>query len=85
MTVSFTPFAGFSLGRLHMGGSVPPPHMGGGQVQADKALMGGLIRGDIDLMGGPSFDRLYRKLKVLLLLSCNYTIQFIGYDSIKTH
>ena len=27
------------------------------------------MRGDIDLMGGPSFDRLYHKLKVLLLLS----------------
>ena len=24
--------------------------------------------GDIDLMGGPNFDRLYHKLKVLLLL-----------------
>ena len=39
--------AGFSLGCLHMGG----------QVQEDKALMGGggLMRGDIDLMGGPNF------------------------------
>ena len=37
-------------------------------------------RGDIDL-GGPNFDRLYHRLKVL---SCNYTMQFIGYDSIKT-
>ena len=26
------------------------------------------MRGDIDLMGGPDFDRLYHKLKVLLLL-----------------
>ena len=34
--------------------------------------------------GGPNFDRLYHKLKVLLLLSCNYMIEFIGYDSIKT-
>ena len=46
------------------------------------------MRGDIDLMGGPNFDRLYHKLnhklKVLLLLSCNYTMQFIGYDFIKT-
>ena len=32
----------------------------------------------------PNFDRLYHKLKVLLMLSCNYTMQFIGYDSIKT-
>ena len=62
------------------GGICLPPHMGGG----DKALMAGLMRGDIDLMGGPNFDRLYHKLKVLLMLSCNYTMQFIGYDSIKT-
>ena len=53
-------------------------------MQGDKALMGGLMRGDIDLMGGPNFDRLYHKLRVLLLLSCNYTMQFIRYDSIKT-
>ena len=33
---------------------------------------------------GPNFDRLYHKLKVLLLLSCKYTMQFIGYDCIKT-
>ena len=49
------------------------------------------MRGDIDLMGGHrpyggdlNFDRLYHKLKVLLMLSCNYRMQFIGYDSIKT-
>ena len=41
-----------------MGGFVPPPY-GGGQVQGDKVLMGGLMRGDIDLMGEPNFDRLY--------------------------
>ena len=34
--------------------------------------------------GGSNFDRLYHKLKVLLMLSCNYTMQFIGYDSIET-
>ena len=68
---------GFSLGRLHMGRFVP--HMG--EVQGDKALMRG---GNIDLMGGPNFDGLYHKLKVLLLLSCNYMMQFISYDSIKT-
>ena len=73
---------GFSLGHLHMGGFVPP--IWGGQVQGDKALMGGLMRGAIDLMGGPNFDRLYHKLKALLLLSCNYIMQFISYDSIKT-
>ena len=43
--------------------------MGGGQVQGDKSLMGGLMRGDTDLMGGPNFDRLYHKLKVLLMLA----------------
>ena len=53
-------------------------------MQGDKALMGGLMTGDTDLMGDPNFDRLYHKLKVLLFLSCNYTMQFIGYDSIKT-
>ena len=34
------------------GGICPPPHMVGGQVQGDKVLMGGLMRGDIDLMRG---------------------------------
>ena len=53
-------------------------------MQGDKALMGGAHEGGIDLMGAPNFDRLYFKLKVLLLLSCNYTKQFIGYDSMKT-
>ena len=59
-----------------MGGFVPPPphththtHMEG-QVQGDKALMGEreTHEGGIDLMGGPKFNRLYQKLKVLLLL-----------------
>ena len=53
-------------------------------MQGDKVLMGGSMRGDIDLMEGPNFDRLCHKLKVLLMLSCNYTMQFIGYNSIKT-
>ena len=68
------------------GGDLSPPHMGGGQVQWDKALMRGLMRVDIDFMGGggPNFDRLCHKLKVLVMLSCNYTMQFVGYDSIKT-
>ena len=64
-------------------GGICPPCGGGEQVQGDKALMG-THEGDIDLMGGPNFDRLYHKLKVLLLLSCNYMMQFISYDSIKT-
>ena len=58
-------------------GGICSLHMGG-QVQGDKALMGGTHE------GGPNFDRLYHKLKVLLLLSCNYMMQFIGYDCIKT-
>ena len=64
-------------------GDLPP--IWGGQVQGNKALMAGLMRGDIDLMGGPNFDRLYHKLKVLLMLSCNYMMPFIDYDSIETH
>ena len=56
-------------------------------MQGDKALMGGRMRGHRPYGGGgggANFDRLYHKLKVLLMLSCNYTMQFIGYDSIKT-
>ena len=49
-------------------------------MQGDKALMEGGHR----TYGGPNFDRLYHKLKVLLLLSCNYTMQSVGYDSVKT-
>ena len=50
------------------GGGNLSPHMGG-QVQGDKVLTGGLLRGDINLMGGkPNLDRLYHKLKVLLPL-----------------
>ena len=60
-------------GRLHMGGFVTP-------ICGEKALMG-------DSLGGhrPNFDRLYHKLKVLLMLYCNYMMQFISYDSIETH
>ena len=65
-----------------MGGFV-----GGGGTSAGGQIVNGegLMMGDIDLMGGPNFDRLYHTLKVLLLLSCKYTIQFIGYDCIKIH
>ena len=66
-------------------GGFVPLRMVRGQVQGDKALMGGLMRGTYTLWGGPNFHRLYHKLKVLLMLSCSYTMQFIGYDSIKTH
>ena len=60
----------------------PFTHGGGGGQSVNG---GGLMRGDIHLMGGPKFDTLYHKLKVLLMLSCNYMMQFIGYDSIKIH
>ena len=61
-----------------------PPHMGG-QVQGDKAFIGGTHEGGHRPYreGGANFDRLYHKPKVLLMLSCNYTMQFIGNDSIK--
>ena len=36
-----SPFSGFSLGCLHMGGFVPPQYGEGGQKHGDKALMGG--------------------------------------------
>ena len=58
-----------------MGGGFVP-HMGV-QVQGDKALMGGTHEGGHRPNGGGP--------KVLLLLSCNYMMEFIGYDSIKTH
>ena len=60
-----------------------PPHMGG-QVQGDKALMGGTHDGGHRPYGGDLTLRLYHKLKVLLLLRCNYMMQFVGYDSTKT-
>ena len=71
--------------RLFTHGGICSPHMGG-HVQGDKVLIGGTHEGGHKpYMGEPNFDRLYHKLKVLLLLSCNYTMQFIGYNCIKTH
>ena len=66
------------------GGDLSPPY---GETSTEGQSVnegGGLMRGDIDLMGGPNFDRLYHKLKVLLMLSCNYMMQFVDYDSIQT-
>ena len=55
-------------------------------MQGNKALMGGTHKeGHRPYEGGGNFDRLYHKLKVLLMLSCNYRMQCIGYDSIKPH
>ena len=45
--------------------------------------MGGTHEGGHRPYGGANFDRLYHKPKVLLMLSYIYTMQFIGYDSIK--
>ena len=55
-------------------------------MQGNKALMGGTHEGGHrPYGGGPNFNRLYHKLKVLLLLSCNYMIEFISYkNSIET-
>ena len=54
----------------HGGGICPP--IWGGTSAGGQSVNGwrGLMRGDIDLMGGPNFDRLYHKLEVLLMLSC---------------
>ena len=44
--------------------------MGGGTSAGGQSVNGGTHEGDIDLMRGrANFDRLYHKLKVLLLLS----------------
>ena len=59
--------------------------MGGGTSAGRQNVKGGTHEGEIDLMGGPYFDKLYHKLKVLLLLSCNYMMQLVSYKSIKTH
>ena len=56
-----------------------------GTSAGGQSVNGGTHEGGHRPYGGrPNFDRLYHKLKVLLLLSCNYTMQFISYDSIKT-
>ena len=59
-------------------------------IRGDKSIWGGTSAGGESVNGGdidpmrPNFDRLSHKLKVLLMLNCNYTMQFIGYDSINT-
>ena len=60
--------------------------MGGGTSAGGQSVnRGGTHKGGHrPYGGGPNFDRLYHKLKVLLLLSCNYTMQFVSYNSIKT-
>ena len=61
----------------------PFTHGGGGDLLGTSAGGQSVNRGRL-MRGGPNFDRLYHKLKVLLLLSCNYTMQFVGCNSIKT-
>ena len=63
-------------------GGICPLHMGGDKCRG-QSINGGTNE------GGPNIDRLYHKLKVLLLLSCNLlatinTMQLIGYNCIKT-
>ena len=66
-----------SLGRVF-----PWPFTHGGICQS---VNGGTHEGEHrPYRGGPNFDRLYHKLKVLLLLSCSYTMQLVSYESIKT-
>ena len=58
---------------------------GRGTSAGGQIVNGELMRGGHRRYGGPNFDRLCNELKVLLLLSCNYMMHLIGYDSIKTH
>ena len=51
------------LGRVF-----PRPFRHGGTSEGRQSVNGGTHEGDIYPMGGPNFDRLYHKLKVLLLL-----------------
>ena len=84
-TISFQKIIVSKIPRDGGRGVFPRPFTHGGISAGGQSIKGGTHEGDINLMGGPNFDRLYHKLKVLLLLSCNYTMQFVGYDSIKTH
>ena len=60
--------------------------MGEGTSEGGQSINGGTHEGEHRPYGGgeTNFDRLYHKLKVLLMLSCNYIMQFIDYDYIKT-
>ena len=74
--------SGFSPGYLHMGGFVPPKW--GGPSAGGQSINGGPHEGDRLYGGDLTLIDYIIILKVLLMLSCNYTMQFIGYDSIKT-
>ena len=65
ITISKPFMAGFSLDPLDMGGGIWVDKC---REESVNGGGGGLMRGDMDIMGGPNFDRLYHKLKVLQLL-----------------
>ena len=54
--------SGFPLDRLDIGGG------GGGTNAGGQNVIGGTHEGGHIPYGGPNFDRLYHKLKVMLLL-----------------
>ena len=56
----------------------------GGTSAGGQIVNGGTHEGGHRPYGGDLTLIDYIKLKVLLLLSCNYMMQFISYDSIKT-
>ena len=56
-----------------MGGFVPPSYGEGETSAGGQSVNVGTHEGGHRPYGGPNFDRLYHKLKVLLMLSCNYT------------
>ena len=62
ITISKPFMAGFSLDPLDMGGGIWVDKCRG------ESVNGGTYEGDMDIMGGANFDRLYHELKVLLLL-----------------
>ena len=77
---------GCSITCYTFGGGICPLPYGGRTSAGGQSVNGGNHEGGHrPYGGGANFDRLYHKLKVLLLLSCNHTMQFIGYDSIKTY
>ena len=61
--------------RYNSGFSLGRLHMGGFIWGGGQSVNGGTHEGGHKPYGGT----------LLLLLSCNYTMQFVGYDSIKTH
>ena len=81
---------------------IGPTHVHASGFPADRLRMGGTSSGRQSVNGGrthelghkpygggPNFDRLYHKLKVMLMLSCNYMLQLhdaiLCCNSVKTH